>query len=289
MVKRRAPATPTPSPNPSLLISHRDAEEKLSIRIDLGKEIQSASVRSEADLDQLKLDRKKWDSYNHELLKRTFDNESIAEEYNRVSLWGSTYVNMDLRQSIVSFKEGLANKIAKLESIIERLELIPAPTEAGQSQYQETSFNNKNIFIVHGHDDAAKVSVARFLEKLHLNPIILHEQANKGQTIIEKFEEHASDVGFAIVLLTPDDIGAARDHADKLAARARQNVILELGYFCGALGRDRVCVLYKEGVEIPNDYLGVIYTPFDNGDGWHLKLAKEMKAAGLEFDMNLAF
>ncbi len=90
------------------------------------------------------------------------------------------------------------------------------------------------------------------------------------------------------MLLTPDDIGAPKDTPTNGQARARQNVILELGYFCGALGRNRVCVLYKEGVEIPSDYLGVVYTQLDSADGWHLKLAKEMKEAGLDIDMNNA-
>jgi predicted nucleotide-binding protein len=97
-----------------------------------------------------------------------------------------------------------------------------------------------------------KESVARFLEKLDLRPIILHEQPNKGRTVIEKFEAH-SDVGFAVVLLTPDDVGGLASSPDKLSRRARQNVILELGYFIGKLGRAKVCALYKEGVEIPSD------------------------------------
>jgi len=88
------------------------------------------------------------------------------------------------------------------------------------------------------------------------------------------------------VLLTPDDIAAPRENPDQIASRARQNVVLELGYFCGALGRSNVCVLYRGDVEIPSDYIGVVYTPLDEGDGWHLKLAKEMKESGLTIDLN---
>ena len=146
--------------------------------------------------------------------------------------------------------------------------------------------NTNKVFIVHGHDEIAKTNVARFIEKLDLETIILHEQANKGQTIIEKFESNASDVAFAVVLLTPDDIGAPKTTPDKTQLRARQNVIMELGYFCSALGRDKVCVLYKKGVEIPSDYLGVVYTEMDDGEGWHLKLAKEMKEADLDINLN---
>ncbi|MDE0150479.1 MAG: nucleotide-binding protein [Rhodospirillaceae bacterium] len=148
--------------------------------------------------------------------------------------------------------------------------------------------NIKKVFVIHGHDDSARESVARFLEKLELKPVILHEQPNKGRTIIEKFEDHA-DVGFAVVLLTPDDIGAAVKNRDKLRPRARQNVILELGFFLGRLGRERVCPLVKGDVETPSDYDGVVYTKLDEADGWKMKLVQELKAAGFDIDANRAF
>ncbi|MEE8356570.1 MAG: nucleotide-binding protein, partial [Anaerolineales bacterium] len=103
--------------------------------------------------------------------------------------------------------------------------------------------DSKKIFIVHGRDEEAKDSLARFLEKLGLEVIILHEQPNQGRTIIEKFEDY-SDVGFAVVLLTPDDIGGRANDLE-LLPRARQNVVFELGFFIGALGRERVCALHK--------------------------------------------
>jgi predicted nucleotide-binding protein len=143
---------------------------------------------------------------------------------------------------------------------------------------------NKEVFIVHGHDEAAKLALARFIEKLDLIPVILHERPNEGRTIIEKFEDHA-DVGFAVVLMTPDDVGASADDKENLEPRARQNVILELGFFLGKLGRKQVCALFKD-VKIPSDYDGVLYVPMDRQGGWRLKLAKEMKAVGIEIDLN---
>ncbi|HEX4951315.1 MAG TPA: nucleotide-binding protein, partial [Blastocatellia bacterium] len=150
----------------------------------------------------------------------------------------------------------------------------------------EQQANTKEVFIVHGHDDAAKLAVARFIEQLGLKPIILHEQANRGSTtVIEKLERH-SNVPFAIVLLTPDDIGAQKSNSSNLTPRARQNVILELGYFLGKLGRGRVCSLYKEGVEIPSDIFGVLYMPLDPRDGWKLPLAKELRVVWPDIDLN---
>lgn len=141
------------------------------------------------------------------------------------------------------------------------------------------------VFIVHGHNETVKLDVARFIEKLGLNPCILHEQPNQGRTLIEKFEQYSS-VGFATVLLTADDQGGPQGDNKNLKPRARQNVILELGFFLGKLGRNRVCALYEDGVEIPSDYEGVAYTPL-SGD-WKLQLAREVKAAGIDIDLNRA-
>ncbi|GAB5447393.1 MAG: hypothetical protein Gyms2KO_22660 [Gymnodinialimonas sp.] len=124
------------------------------------------------------------------------------------------------------------------------------------------SVKSNKIFIVHGHDGEARETVARFVEKLGLSAIILHEQANKGRTVIENVEAN-SEIGFAIVLLTPDDLGRAVAR-DELEPRARQNVLLELGYFIGKLGRDKVCALKKGAVEIPSDFAGVVWEDMDN-------------------------
>ena len=187
----------------------------------------------------------------------------------------------------------MSSSVHSLESIRDRLELYDEPSEmlqrtSGNKEVSDSSqftFGDE-VFIVHGHDDEAKETVARFVENFGIEATILHEQANRGQTIPEKFEEHASEAGFAIILLTPDDVGASQDEANNLKPRARQNVVLELGYFWGRLGRGRVCVLYKEGVELPSDMQGILYVPMDNFDGWKQKLAREMKQAGLPIDLN---
>ena len=144
--------------------------------------------------------------------------------------------------------------------------------------------HRSKVFVVHGHDEGASEGVARFLEKIGLDAIVLREQPDRGRTVIEKFEACARKVGFAVVLLTPDDLGGAASTADQMA-RARQNVIFELGYFAGSLGRGRACLLRKGQVEIPSDLFGVIYTDFDHpSEGWKVKLARELKAAEFDFD-----
>ena len=148
--------------------------------------------------------------------------------------------------------------------------------------------NGIKVFVVHGRDESARETVARFLDRLRLDPIILHEKSNEGHTIIEKLVLNA-DVSFAVVLLTPDDVGGPAGNGDELRPRARQNVIFELGFFIGKLGRNRVCTFIKDTVETPSDYDGIVYTRMDDAGGWKTKLVQELKAAGFAIDANRAF
>jgi len=149
---------------------------------------------------------------------------------------------------------------------------------------------SKDVFIVHGRDNKPKLELARFLEKeLGLNAIILHEQPDKGRTIIEKLEDESLDVGYAFVILTPDDMGGPIIEGNKVKSirpRARQNVILESGYFMGLLKRNRVCCLYKGDIELPSDMSGIIYKPFRESvkECFH-DIVKELKAAGYKIKM----
>jgi predicted nucleotide-binding protein len=148
---------------------------------------------------------------------------------------------------------------------------------------------SKDIFVVHGHDEEMKQAAARTFAQLGLSPTILHEQPNKGRTVIEKFLDESHPAGFAVVLLSPDDKAFSRDMKPaKAKFRARQNVILELGFFVGKLGRDKVCVLYRhsDNFELPSDYLGALYVPYDSNGAWRYKLADELNAAGYGVDKN---
>ncbi|BCQ25016.1 nucleotide-binding protein [Caballeronia sp. NK8] len=146
--------------------------------------------------------------------------------------------------------------------------------------------DENSVFLVHGHDVALREMSARLIEKLGLEAIILSEQTNRSATIIEKLERH-SNVRFAVVLMTADDVGAVKSARDSgLQARARQNVVLELGYFIGKIGRQNVCVLYESGVELPSDYYGVVFIPIDDHGTWRYSLGKEFRQAGLNVDLN---
>lgn len=182
--------------------------------------------------------------------------------------------------------EGKARSVALLQQSVRTLQ--DRLQESEQLNIADVpnsqAFSSRRIFIVHGHDVEARETVARFLALIGFEPIILHEQANQGRTVIEKIEAHG-DVGFAIVLLTPDDLGKARDD-EQLRTRARQNVLLELGYFIGRLGRPRVCALMRGNVEVPSDFLGVVWQPIDAAGGWKQALGQELAASGYEVDFN---
>jgi len=158
--------------------------------------------------------------------------------------------------------------------------------EGGGTEYVEAqnSVAMNRVFVVHGHDGELKHAVARLVEKQGLEAIILSEQANKGKTIIEKFEEH-SDVSGAICLFTADDLGRAKNDPDE-QPRARQNVVFEAGYFMGKLGRARVVIIAESGLELPSDMQGIVYTDKNN---WEVDVLKELKVMGYPIDFNKFF
>lgn len=187
----------------------------------------------------------------------------------------------DVQQSLTAAK---ARSIALLEqAIISLSERLDEMSAAGVGIAETSVDFDRKVFVVHGHDGEAQQAVARFMERIGFEAIILHERANQGRTVIEKIEAETG-VGFAIVLLTPDDEG--RVVGGELQPRARQNVMLELGYFIGRLGRDRVCALKRGELEIPSDFAGVVWERMDEGNGWKQSLAKELDAAGYPIDWN---
>ncbi len=189
----------------------------------------------------------------------------------------------DIRAALLGHLEGL---IARLAEQLESQRALPiAAPEGNEVSRPPAPSNSRKVFVVHGHDNEAKETVARYLTNLALQPIVLHEQPSAGRTIIEKFETYSNDIAFAVVLLTPDDIGSSKDSATKLNARARQNVILELGYFMGRLGRTRVCALYRGSVELPSDYQGILYIDLDDKHAWKTRLAQEFVQAKLPIDL----
>lgn len=233
---------------------------------------------------------KKWHRNTEIAIANTFgDNSRHVEDFTKIS-YSFPIMTPSTPDSVFqrAYISGLKSASSVLESMIEEIEEYwddDSLTGVSISDEKTSPDQMRDVFIIHGRDEGTKEAVARFIEQLGLNPIILHEQPNQGQTIIEKFERHA-EVAFAIALLTPDDTGGLSGDEQSFKPRARQNVIFELGYFTGKLDRGRVCALKGENVEIPSDYDGVLYIPLDESGGWKMTLMRELKSAGFEVDVD---
>jgi predicted nucleotide-binding protein len=255
-----------------------------------GRELLEKPVQSEADYELVKNDYRSWDEFNATLLRRSFSSPKPADAY---ASWPHAVVvgrgTPLLHQRIAELHQDINTKLRRIESLRGQLELYDENfVQLASTDAERSVAAGNDIFIVHGHETAVREAAARFITAATTStPVILHEQANEGRTIIEKFEDYAPQAGFAVVLLTSDDVGRSKQEAED-RPRARQNVVFELGFFVGVLGRSRVAVLYEQGVELPSDMSGVLYTAIDDRGAWKMELAREMRAAGLEVDLNQA-
>jgi len=278
---------------PHLLVPLAEAHERIHAQIGRGLAISDRleaalgglGLGADAVFEKEKAELVKWAKFTNDLLRALFDDRSIAHEFGTDDFYTLDRGIERLRKLM----KWLIDRLHGLDSILQRLSLFPLAGTPGRVPAAPAPLKqqSKDIFIVHGHDEAAQHEVARFIQQLGLNPIILHEKPDRGKTLIEKVESH-SDVGFAVVLLTPDDMGHPKDEPGKTKPRARQNVVFELGYFIGILGRAGVCALLKGDIEIPTDFAGVLYKPMDNAGVWKVQLAKEILHAGIDVDLKNA-
>ena len=199
-----------------LAVSREDAKQRLQDRIDKGMELKVKQVNTREAFDELSNAYSKWDSFNSELLRRIFTTDEAVKEYE---FWGVMSIGMyesSLSEKIADVYKDVDKKIHRLDSIIERLELIPLAVSASAPEQLQTGSisRSKKVFVVHGHDDVAKTNLEVFLHEVGLEPVVLHRQADQGLTVIEKFEKH-SEVGYAFILLTPDEAAYLAGDAQK--------------------------------------------------------------------------
>ena len=292
---------------PKLRVSKEEARQKIQAQIEKGQQLLCRQIRSDDELDKVGIEANNWSKYNTDLLIMLFDTPVPGDEYTNFNYSRLTYDDADnifIENPHVSdiheyrmheYQATMEDSISSLKGIRDRLELYDEPSETPQCSFDNEEASDilqhasgTKVFIIHGRDDGARSDVALFVRDLGLNEIILDRQPNDGLiAILDKFEREAKNADFAIVLLTPDDVGALRDEADdRLKPRSRQNVIFELGYFMGKLGRKKVCLLIKGELENPSDLNGILYVPMDNSNGWQLKLGVEMQQAELPVDLN---
>lgn len=194
------------------------------------------------------------DDYYLETIKKceTFLSSSggstISEDFQRIYT-----VEVKPIFKLINISDSYSERVAKMKQ---------------HKQSRDMNQKQNKVFIVHGHDNETKQEVARFLESIGLGVIILHEQASRSMTIIEKIEYYSSEASFAVVLYTPCDKGrGALETKIPAKNRARQNVVFEHGYLMASLGRSNVCALVKGEIETPSDISGVVYTPLDSNGG----------------------
>ena len=234
--------------------------------------------------DEFNKERRNWQQYVEELLKQSFNIPN--NDYHKVFIeTGQSLIYVPGQDYIQDERDEINDKVAYLESLIERLPLIPSSVESSIAPKELPDFSRSNkVFIVHGHDVTNRAEVELLVKKLGYEPIVLFKQASGGKTIIEKLEGETEGVCFAIILYTACDYGRDKTES-KEQPRARQNVVFEHGFLSAKLGRDHVCALVEPGIEVPGDLAGVVYIPLSGP--WQYMIAKEMKKAGLEIDLNL--
>lgn len=237
-----------------------------------------------------------WVSRIENILKKTVKKDS--EPYIYFNEANKTKIDGNFRDKFDFAKENYLKALTALKFLLEEGDVfgdllvtedpIQPPKAQTEKKVKTLTQSNKKVFIVHGHDHALKVELEVFLSHIGLKPIVLHREIDGGQTIIEKFEAN-SDVSYAFILLTPDEITYTTDQEEikdnerKKERRARPNVIFEFGYFVAKLGRKKVCALHKGDVSIPSDLSGFIYKKVDqNIEEIGFSLIKELKAAGLK-------
>lgn len=255
--------------------------KELKDRIQLGNKLYSHNINSIEEIEELALDFSSWDDINRELIKYAFQepNNEHFEKYKGLNsylgLADALNRNINTNQpkyKLNLLKKKIKNSIRFLHQLDQKLVILPSSKKISPYATLKKDYTNQG-FIVHGHNNALKHEVARFVEKqLKKDAIILHEQANKGKTVIEKFENY-STVDFAIALWTNDDLGKAKNNQN-LNPRARQNVIFETGFFIGKIGREKVIILHENDIEIPSDYSGVVYIPIEGN--WKEQLRIEV-------------
>jgi len=293
MANRRT-AGRVPDPTPSRLKKSREeASIRLADRITAGNALLARRVNTREEYDDLCRDEKRWHETNRRLLESLFNGGQLLREYEdqQHSPYDGAF-DETIPQFIKTEKKIIQRLITKLEAIRDGLQYMEEPQPAQVTFPRPDILPQKDVpkvFLVHGRDVPAAHSVARVLDKIGLNPIILKEQAHAGRTIIQKFQEHA-DVHFAVILLTADDVGGLREDYESdsksLKSRARQNVILELGYFLGLFRGKNFCLLLEKDVELPSDLDGLGWHRFDpNGTEWIARLGKELQAGQIQIDM----
>lgn len=257
-----------------------------------GENLSDITADDEAGLAALRDSYLAWESRTAALLESSFKASGFMTSNPRQEFSATAVSLLDLKLSSTRIPRerrpevltDIQEKLRVLRSVDGRLDIYETPND--ERPGRATPPPNAPIFLVHGRDLLRRETVRRFLERVtKRDVVVLADQPNRGQDLLGKLLSHAQSAGFAVILLTPDDVGGLE--SGSMSPRARQNVVFELGLFIALLGRDRVAAINDPSVEIPTDFSGVAYIPM-GGDSWQIELARELKAAGIEVSLDRA-
>lgn len=276
-----------------MTITRRLPESQIRTQVQEAIDTGTAIKDDANDLSVLRTAFDTWDKRNEIVLERAFEKNGWLDstpEDEYVSAIGLTYPFGTEAVEEVTIDGLLAEvdtKIVRLQRFLGTLDVYEGPAEEALPGTEPTG--PATVFIVHGRAPTARLQVENLVRRAtKVEPVVLAEQIGGGAvTLIEKLEEHlgeGSSATFAVIIMTGDDIGRLDDAGEAMKPRARQNVVLELGYAMGSLGRRRVAILHEEELELPSDIAGVAYYPLDTGGAWKTRLLGELKAAGIAVD-----
>lgn len=287
-----------------LLTTKTEASTRLDHQIHVGTQLQEQianQVQSLSDvwnewrtwveetefvLNQVFIVKRKW----YELTPAEDFKATLSGPINSAMLEGVNDLSFEKQSALwEALNQEVSERLRKLKSYNNRVEFLAEPDELQASPGRSSSncLSSNAIFVVHGRDKAPRLEVQQFIERCtNCKPIILSDQPNQGRDLLGKFQREAETACFAVVIMSGDDEGRLRASEGEPRPRARQNVIFELGYFIGLLGREKVAVLYESNVEIPSDFGGVVYIQMDQD--WKFGLSRELKEAKIEVDLNKA-
>ncbi len=274
---RKPPEGNQHSQKPCIVGSKAELEAQLKDRIDKGQELVSRDIQDDGGLSKLKADYYNWTEYNTDLLKQRFTTEQMAKEYS--SIGGMVVGRQSFLEKVQDTKNNIRNKIRRLNSIRDRLQLYQEVMPSEVAQPTEVPTSNK-VFIIHGRNVEAALELQKLLnDQLSLDAIMLKDEPGKSRTLIEKFEDEAPRCGFAFALFTKDDFV---NTGEENYFQMRPNTVFELGWFCGRLRRDKTCILLQEGTTLPSDLEGIETLRFRQSvEEVYLRVQKELRAAGL--------
>jgi hypothetical protein len=264
-----------------LALPRAQVEARLVERIELGQELLDHPIQGDASYKSVSHDRTIWHRYNTQLLLKLFTDELPSQEYAHGG--PPVYFQRTLHQHIQELRSDIERHQGRLRSLLSRLELFDAPeTKTPVSSRREPAERGEAVFIVHG-SGGYEHEVWRAISEMGAAtpPIILQEQFHVGASLLERLERESEKCGFAVVIYSGDDMGFPKGEEGKISLRARDNVVLELGYFLGLLGRTNVSVLYEPGVLFPSDFGGIGYYELDKAGAWKAQIEGELRRAGL--------